>query len=99
MRDLVQRQADKQLATLRSQAVVERTRIDLEEASAAYTADRRIELGYLMASRTAGRASLLHAQIEQASRGNGGLEANLRTLLEEPVMLASSVIIARYMNR
>jgi hypothetical protein len=95
----VSRATNRQLNAIRQQALVEKEHIDLEEASAAYVADRRIDNGYLIAGRTAQRATVLSAQITQAARAKEGLEMNLRVTLEEPVLLASSILITRYMNR
>jgi hypothetical protein len=95
----VDRATGKELERKQHRTLMEQADAASTETTAAYQVRQRTNNAYDLADNVRSNAVMLSNQITHSARGNPGLEANLRTHLEEPVLLGSAFLIVRYLNR
>ena len=92
-------QGRKQMESMQQDVLLAQTRMGSVESIAYYQARIRARNGYQLAREVANEAIELNHLIEHRARGNPALEANLRTFVEEPIMLAAADVAVRYVTR
>jgi hypothetical protein len=94
----LRRGTSRQIARAYERSLVARAAIEGAERNAAFAAQERIHNGYQLAGLTAQNAGHLSTLVTQVSRGNAGLEAELRDL-EATVLYGAKAVILNYMTR